>query len=56
MPTCALSGLLMWVFPQGTSSPGKTARGLACGYGQIVVDGNLIKDYSLFAIERTTAA
>lgn len=28
---------------------------LVCGYGQIVVDGKLIKDDGLFAIERTAA-
>jgi hypothetical protein len=28
-------------------------EGLICGYGQIVVDGKLIKEDGLFAIERT---
>lgn len=28
---------------------------MVCGYGQIVVDGKLIKDYGLYAIEQTAA-
>jgi hypothetical protein len=49
-PIYALSSLLMWVFPQGASSPGRVARGLVCEYGQIVVNGKLIKDDGLFTV------
>jgi hypothetical protein len=33
----------------------QSSEGLVCGYGQIVVDGKLIKDDGLFAVERTAA-
>jgi hypothetical protein len=33
----------------------QSSEGLVCGYGQIVVDGKLIKDDALYAVERTAA-
>jgi hypothetical protein len=53
MPICALSGLRISGFLRGANSLGRAARGLVRKRGQIVVDGELIKDDGLFSIERT---